>query len=573
MTRHSRDEDSELVDKGHPCSECGSSDAVASYTDGHRYCFSCTHYYPPEDNAVAEAKPKKKDTRPFAVQLAELLEGSEIKALTKWGITQATARALDYRVKLLSDNKAYHIATYKDETGKPVFAKVRIVTPDNTKAGFFGIGDESKVSLWGIETLGKGGKMVIVTEGEKDRLAASQLWGNKFPVGSIPFGAESSGEAFARALAKLSKFDKVVLALDMDRQGQAGTLDLARMLPPGKVHIAQLTRKDIAEMVEMDGPDKTISALHNAQPYRPDGIVTASSLWGQALAPVVRGLSFPFAFMDKWTYGKRPGEVIIIGAGIGIGKSDFQAECAAHDIKPKAEGGNGVKAAIFNYEAGPVSTLKGIAGKLRNRRFHIPDEENLYWSPEQLTEARVYMENTAAPLFINDHFGAVDWDSVKERIRYLRHAEGVTQFYIDPVAALVADEEDERKALDKLFAESKQLAEELQINIIFNSHLTRPMTGPSHEEGGQVSMRHFRGSGGITLWASFVFGMERNQQSEDEEERAYATIRVIKDRFTGDSTGKTARIVYNRMNGRYEIPVLKLDEVAPPPVTQEEDPE
>jgi len=36
------------------------------------------------------------------------------------------------------------------------------------------------------------------------------------------------------------------------------------------------------------------------------------------------------------------------------------------------------------------------------------------------------------------------------------------------------------------------------------------------------------------------------EQAETEEERAVATLRVLKDRFTGDSIGKTQRLMYNR---------------------------
>lgn len=560
--------DSEFVEKGLPCEECGSSDAVALYSDGHRFCFS--HNGRLKEAKVTKPKPKAKDSRPFEAQLAELLEGSEPKALQKWGISQATCRHWDYRVKALpGSDKGYHIAIYKDEKGHPCFAKVRVVTPENTKVDFFGIGDQSKVSLYGAERL-SGGKMIIVCEGEKDTLAASQLWANKFPVVGLPFGAESSGKAFAKALDKLCRYDKVVLALDMDRQGQDGANELARMLPPGKAFLVRLTSKDIHQMIEDEGPEKVINALHNATPYRPDGILDADLLDGLILAPTVTGTTLAYDFLTEWTYGLRPGEVVVLGAGTGVGKSDFAAELAAHFIRPKLDGGAEERCAVFNYEASPAGTLKGILGKLWNRRFHIPDEDRLLWTQDELEAASLYRKTRCAKLFINDHFGAVDWQSVVERSRYLKHAENVRFVFVDPVAALVAQEEDERKALDKLFAESKTIAEELQINFIFNSHLTRPKDGPSHEEGGRVELKHFRGSGGITMWASFVMGMERNQQAEEEEERAYATIRMLKDRFTGNSTGKTKRLIYNQLTGRYELPVLALEKVAAEQVLEQD---
>lgn len=551
--------ESELVEKGLPCEDCGSSDALALYDDGHAYCFSCQKLTPGEKSKMTGKKAKPKDTRPYDVQIAELLEDSDHRALQKWNISQATARHCDYRTKVVSPEKAQHLAVYKNETGKVVFVKVRVVTPNDTKAGFFGVGDEEEVSLYGIETLGKGGKMVVVTEGEKDRLAGSQLWANKFPVVGLPFGAESSGKAFARALPRLLQYDQIVFCLDMDKQGQEGTRELVSMCPPGKAYIARFSSKDLHQNVVDEGPEKTINAIHNAQPYRPDGIVSARDLIGQALSPTVTGTSWPWDFMTRWTYGVRPGEIIVVGGGTGIGKSDLSAEMAAHWIKPVEDGGAYEPVAIFNYEAAPVGTLKQVAGKLASKRFHLPDPDGVYWTQPELVDSLDYLSTKCAKLFINDHNGAVDWPSVKERLRYLRHAEGVRKGIVDPLAALVAQEDDDRKALDRLFAEGKSLAEELGMNLIFLSHLTRPSMGPSHEEGGRVELKHFRGSNAIGMWSSFVFGLERDQQSDDVEERGVTTIRVLKDRFSGDSTGKTQRMFYNTLSGRLEVPVLELD--------------
>ena len=46
-----------------------------------------------------------------------------------------------------------------------------------------------------------------------------------------------------------------------------------------------------------------------------------------------------------------------------------------------------------------------------------------------------------------------------------------------------------------------------------------------------------------------MFGMERNQQAEDEDERQRTVFRVLKDRYTGQSTGKTFILAYDRDTG------------------------
>ena len=51
------DSDSEFV-RHEPCSACGSSDALARYSDNHAHCFSCGHYEH-GDGSVSFHKPQR----------------------------------------------------------------------------------------------------------------------------------------------------------------------------------------------------------------------------------------------------------------------------------------------------------------------------------------------------------------------------------------------------------------------------------------------------------------------------------------------------------------------------------
>jgi twinkle protein len=320
---------------------------------------------------------------------------------------------------------------------------------------------------------------------------------------------------------------------------------------------------DVTELVQAGRSRDATNAVFHPDPFRPDGIVSLTSLEAEMLNPVVVGRPYAIKAQTEWTYGKRPGEVTVLGAGTGIGKSDWMIQDAAHTLAPALplEASplawvNGVYSpiAVFNYEAGPAITGKALLGKLFQKRFHIPDDDDVLWTKAELEEAMAFYKEQCAKCFINDHQGAVNWEGVKERLRYLKHTEGIVQGYIDPMAALVATEDDERKALDRMMAEAKMLAEELQIGLHFNSHLTRPSDGPSHEEGGRVTLKNFRGSNAIGMWASFVWGLERNQQADDPEERAVTTLRSLKDRYTGNSTGKTTKLIFNQLTGMLETP-------------------
>src|SRR3546814_16440057 len=91
---------------------------------------------------------------------------------------------------------------------------------------------------------------------------------------------------------------------------------------------------------------------------------------------------------------------------------------------------------------------------------------------------------------------------------------------------------DLRRALDAIMCELAGLAEDLDITIHLVSHLSTP-EGKSHEEGGKISEKHFRGSRSVAYWSHYMMGLERDKQDKN----CPTTVRGLKDRLTGDAVG------------------------------------
>jgi twinkle protein len=125
--------------------------------------------------------------------------------------------------------------------------------------------------------------------------------------------------------------------------------------------------------------------------------------------------------------------------------------------------------------------------------------------------------------------------------------QGVRLFYVDHLTAM-ADTSNEKESLEQIMKEMAGLAQELNVAIHFISHLTTP-EGKPHEEGGRVTIRHFKGSRSIGFWSFYMFGMERDQQAEDPIEASTTTFRILKDRYTGQATGKTIPLGYDFETG------------------------
>jgi twinkle protein len=122
-----------------------------------------------------------------------------------------------------------------------------------------------------------------------------------------------------------------------------------------------------------------------------------------------------------------------------------------------------------------------------------------------------------------------------------------------------SDGGDERRLIDNTMTALRSLVEELGCGMILVSHLKRP-EGRGHEEGAQTSLAHLRGSAAIAQLSDLVIGLERNQQ--DKETRDVTQVRILKNRFTGE-TGLAVALHYDRGTGRLSettIPEAGSDE-------------
>jgi len=463
-------------------------------------------------------------------------------ALTSRGITEETCRRFGYGVARHPHYGAVQVAQYRDADSHIVAHKLR--TADKQ---FPWLGDAKASRLFGSHLCKSVGRRIIVTEGEIDALTVAQALGNKWEVVSVPNGAAAAKRDIAKSLDLFAGYEEVVLCFDQDDAGQKAIDECAPLFKPGTAKVVTLPRKDANEMLKAGEVAELVAALWSAKTWRPDGIKTLAEVRESILTPPEHGLPWWSPRLTGWTYGRRFGECAALGAGTGIGKTDFITQQIVFDLIELKR-----KVGLFFLEQQPAETGKRLAGKLAKRRFHIPDGS---WTQEELITA-VDALDAEQGLFFYDHFGSCDWERIRDTIRVLYHTEGVQLFYLDHLTALAAAEDDERKALEKIMAELASLVKEIPIWLLFVSHLATP-EGRSHEEGGRVMGKHFKGSRAIQYWAHFMIGLERDTQAEDESERRVTTLRMLKDRNTGRANGKTGPYTFDDDTGL----LVEADEV------------
>lgn len=511
-----------------PCPKCGSSDACGVFSDGHRFCYSCNTYFRPDGSVKSEVVRVSKDCIP----LGDLEEVS----LTKRCISKGTCSKFKY-FSTVYKGKPCQVACYYDDSGNLVGQKLRF--PDKS---FSVLGSISN-RLYGSQ-LWASGKKIVITEGEIDCLTVSQLQGNKWPVVSIPNGAQGAKKAIEANLEYLGNFEEVILMFDMDDPGRKASEECAKILPAGKAYIANLPCKDPNECLSEGKGPEVLQAVWNAKPYRPDGIVSGTDLYEKCVTDIddlKDSVEYPWVALQNKTKGARHGELYVFTSGSGMGKSTILRELEYY----------------FGVHRGELCGIVALEESTRKTGLELMSihlHRRLILNPECADEderSRAFAETVGnGNFFLYDHFGSLDSSNLLSKLRYMIVSLGCKRIFLDHISIVVsgmdADEDGgERKAIDKLMTNLRSLVEETGATMFVVSHLKRPEK-KGHEEGAQVSLSQLRGSGAIAQLSDMVIGLERNQQGDNPN---VLTLRVLKNRFCGD-TGVSGYLEYDPETGR-----------------------
>ena len=527
-------QDSDFVSRG-PCNDCPSSDACATYADGHTHCFSCGKH----TNEVTEWKP----TLPPSLheQMAELGSSTNagfiettFRGLGKRCIDGDTCRKWEYGYGSYN-GQLVQVANYQDEGGQLIAQKIRFKSKD-----FRWVGDAKSVRLWGEHLWRDGGRMVVITEGEIDALSISQLYGNKYPVVSVPNGAQSAKKAVLNSLDWLEKFDSVIFCFDNDDPGKAAAVECSVLLSPGKSKLCRLPLKDANEMLQAGRGKELIDLIWGAKVYRPDGIVAGEDVWSLVTKEsTAKSIPYPWEGVTKVTHGLRTGELVTFCAGTGVGKSQVCREIAHWLLQ------SGEKVGYIALEESVKRSAMSLISLHLNKPVHL-DESLL-----NKEELRTAFDNAIGKdkVVFYDHWGSLDNDNLLNRLKYMIRSCGCNWIVLDHLSLVVSglSDGDERRNIDNAMTRLRSLVQETGAGVLLVSHLKRPDGNKGHEEGQRTTLAQLRGSAAIAQLSDMVIGLERDLQ--DEDSKNVTTVRCLKNRFSG-VTGVCCNLLFNPDTGR-----------------------
>jgi len=507
-----------------PHEGCNSSDAYKEYGDSSSYCFSCGTYTAPE----------KIEEKNIAYQHVP------------WrGVSKHTMEKFNVLTKCIGEAQVPTSISFPyADKGK----KIRKLD----KKEFYAKGEMSEVHLFGKELFDPGSaKAITITEGELDALSAYEMLGD-YPVVSVRSGQGAKADCAAE-FKYLDSFDKVVLCFDNDTVGQDAAKKVASLFDFNKVFLVNLsTYKDANDYLVNDDRKLFTKLWWNAKRYLPDGIISSYSDVEEILLQDVAkpSLEYPFKTLQSMTYGIRTGEIVLLTALEGIGKTEI---IRAIEYQVLTKEPDGVNVGIIHLEESKEQTIKGFATLSVGEPCHLPDSQV---SKQEILAHYKKVTKKNDRVHIYSHYGSDDPDVILGAVRFLVASCGCKYIFLDHITMIVTglDNGDERKTLDYISTRLAMMVQELDFALIMVSHVNDD--------------KKTRGSRNISKIAQLHVHLERDLEHPNRQVRNTTKLSVRKNRF-GAKTGPAGSLLFNEETWSL-VELDEADEHLPPTIQEKE---
>lgn len=502
-----------------PCPSCSSSDAYSVADNGWGKCFSCNKNFPPADVGFQPPQESKVE-KPFSGLTASY------RAFPARGLSQDTIKRYKVDIPANGDYEAKY--PQFDIDGNHIGNKVR--RPDKK---FSYEGTTHKRGLFGRQAFPAGSaKMITITEGQDDAMAAYQMMGSKYPCVSVD-SASSAVNDMRQDFEYLNSFETIVICFDNDEAGQKAAKACANLgFSLGKLKVmTPRLHKDASDYLLARQGDQFVREWWQAPVTRPDGIKFGSDMWEEIIN---RQESFtvlyPFDGMNEKTFGIRLSELVIITADTGVGKTSYLKHIEHKLLTDEEVIRNGYGVGFLHLEEPNGDTALGLISVHNAVPYHIPTAER---PVDDIRRAYDELLNNDR-VVIWDHFGSNSVDAVLDKVRHMV-ALGCRYIVLDHLSIVVSDQSgDERKQLDEIATKLKTLTMELDVAVLAVIHTNRQ---------GQI-----RGTAGVEQLANIVVRLQRDKTDANEWRRNITKVTVEKNRFCG-YTGPASHLWYNKDTG------------------------
>ncbi|TNC27240.1 replicative DNA helicase [Amycolatopsis alkalitolerans] len=225
-----------------------------------------------------------------------------------------------------------------------------------------------------------------------------------------------------------------------------------------------------------------------------------------------QGVPTGFLDLDEVTNGLHPGQMIIVAARPGVGKStlglDFARSCS---IK------HGMSSVIFSLEMSRIEIVMRMLSA--EARIRLADMRGGRMSDDDWTRlARRMSEISEAPLFIDDSPNMTMME-IRAKARRLKQRNDLKLVVVDYMQLMTSGKrvESRQQEVSEFSRQLKLLAKELEVPVVAISQLNR---GPEQRTDKRPMLSDLRESGSLEQDADMVLLINRPDAWERDDPRA-----------------------------------------------------
>lgn len=463
----------------------------------------------------------------------------------------------------------------KYEEGEVVGAKCRTL-PKDFRFGHLGK-QWGRFDMFGehtlAEVLASGRRMdtLLLVGGECDSAAAQEMltesqkgtqYANRLWHVWAPTDGESAIEQIRSRKAAINAFKNIIVCFDNDDVGQKMNNAVALIFPDKTKKLVLPSGADDPNDCLKRGLDQAfVDAMWNPKEvFEGMSVKSVSSIKDELKAGTPKaGLSWPWPELTPYTLGIRPHQLLLYGAGSGVGKTEVLRHIVHHLVEEHDE-----SVGVLSTEDPYVKVARSFIGKWINKRIELPpnNDENsdgyrlaFDYTDEEVEDCIDYVAGKNK-LFFADLTHSRSIEAVMEQVEQL-YTWGVRHIVIDNLTGIEVKDGrgNEREGIDEalkrfgLYKDSKPVTIHLVSHLKSVSQFRTP-----HEEGGEVLLSDFRGSRSIGFWASYAIAVERNTQADTLEEKTTTYLKIVKDRDQGIYTGSRVVLIGDPETGNLRSP-------------------
>lgn len=435
-----------------------------------------------------------------------------------------TKQFLAYAGITVDTMRSYGVMTNVDDTGKPVsieypYGNTCSIVRSLSEKRFLTIGDSSTSELFGKQRFSAGSANAItITEGAKDALSVYQMLGSKYPACAVRSASSARGDC-AKEFDYINSFERIYICFDNDKPGKDATREVSQLFDVNKVYIVELSKhKDANDYLTKGDANEFVRIWWNSKRFQPKGVVSSYTEMEEILKKesAKSAATYPFKTLDGMCYSIRLGEVNLITAQEGVGKTEFIRSIEYHLLKT-----TDYNLGIIHLEEPEKRSIQGLVTYEVGTPVHLPDCPVSI--SDQLNAIKTITKRDDR-LHLYTHFGSDDPDVILDIIRYLASVSNCRFIFLDHITMIVSGHEsdDERRTLDYISTKLAMMTKELGFTLFLVSHVN---------DDGKT-----RGSRNISKVADLNLYISRDLENASAEERNRTHLMVKKNRF-GATTG------------------------------------